>query len=44
VLALRRHNGELHVNPDPDLRLQRDDLLIVLGSEHQLKETAALTE
>ena len=44
LLALRRHNGELHVNPDPELRLQRDDLLIVLGSEHQLKETAALTE
>lgn len=44
LLALRRHDGELHVNPDPGLRLEDGDLLIVLGSENQLKDAAGLLE
>jgi voltage-gated potassium channel len=39
-LALRRQDGTLHVNPNPDLRLEEQDLLIALGSEQQLQTTA----
>jgi voltage-gated potassium channel len=40
LLALRRQDGTLHVNPNPDLRLEEQDLLIALGSEQQLHTTA----
>jgi voltage-gated potassium channel len=39
LLALRRKNGALHVNPPADLRLEEGDLLIALGSEPQLQAT-----
>ncbi|HSS94009.1 MAG TPA: potassium channel protein [Candidatus Dormibacteraeota bacterium] len=42
LLAVRRREGELHVNPGPDLRLEEGDLLIALGSEEQLFNLAAL--
>lgn len=44
LLAVRRRDGELYVNPDPELRLEQDDLLIVLGSETQLEATAELVD
>jgi voltage-gated potassium channel len=42
LLAVRRRDGELHVNPGPDLRLEENDLLIALGSEEELFNLAAL--
>ena len=39
LLAVRRRNGSLHVNPPADLRLEEGDLLIALGSEPQLQAT-----
>jgi voltage-gated potassium channel len=41
LLAVRRRDGSLHVNPPADLRLEEGDLLIALGSEPQLLATAA---
>ena len=41
LLALRRKDGSLHVNPDGSLQLQEGDLLVALGSEEQLLSTAA---
>jgi voltage-gated potassium channel len=42
ILALRRGDGTLHVNPSGELRLQEGDLVIALGSEAQLVTSAAL--
>jgi voltage-gated potassium channel len=42
LLALRRRDGTLYVNPSPDLRLEIGDLLIALGSEDQLLKSASL--
>jgi K+ transport systems, NAD-binding component len=42
LLALRRRDGTLHVNPSPELRLEEGDLLIALGSEAQLLKSASL--
>jgi voltage-gated potassium channel len=42
LLAIRRPDGALHVNPGPDLRLEEGDLLIALGSEDQLSASAAM--
>jgi voltage-gated potassium channel len=42
LLALRRRDGTLHVNPSPELRLEEGDLLIALGSEAQLLRSASL--
>ncbi len=42
LLALRRRDGTLYVNPSPDLRLEVGDLLIALGSEAQLLKSASL--
>jgi voltage-gated potassium channel len=42
LLAIRRPDGALHVNPGPDLRLEEGDLLIALGSEDQLGASAAM--
>lgn len=40
LLAVRRRDGALHVNPGGDLRLEEGDLIIALGSEPQLLATA----
>ena len=40
LLAVRRRDGSLHVNPGPDLTLEEGDLIIALGSEPQLLATA----
>jgi voltage-gated potassium channel len=42
LLAVRRRDGQLHVNPSGDLALQEGDLVIALGSEQQLLQTAAM--
>ena len=42
LLAIRRRDGSLHVNPSGDLRLEEDDLLIALGDEAQLLATVAV--
>jgi voltage-gated potassium channel len=42
LLALRRRDGTLHVNPSADLRLEEGDLVIALGSENELFASAAL--
>jgi voltage-gated potassium channel len=42
LLAVRRRDGTLHVNPNADLRLQEGDLIIALGSEQQLLTTASM--
>jgi len=39
LLAVRRRDGSLHVNPAGDLRLEEGDLLIAIGSEPQLQAT-----
>ena len=42
VLAVRRPNGTLDVNPDGALRLEEGDLVIALGTEEQLFASASL--
>ena len=42
LLAVRRRDGSLHVNPSGDLPLEEGDLVIALGSEQQLLATAAM--
>ena len=42
LLAVRRRNGTLHVNPNGDLRLEEGDLIIALGNEQQLLATASM--
>jgi voltage-gated potassium channel len=42
LLALRRRDGTLHVNPSPELQLDVGDLLIALGSEAELLKSASL--
>jgi voltage-gated potassium channel len=42
LLAVRRRDGTLHVNPSADLRLEEGDLIIALGSEQQLLTTASM--
>lgn len=41
LLAVRRRDGSLHVNPPADLTLEEGDLLIALGSEPQLAATVS---
>ena len=41
VLAVRRRDGTLHVNPNGSLRLEEGDLVIALGTEDQLFASAA---
>jgi voltage-gated potassium channel len=41
VLALRRRDGTLHVNPNGSLRLEEGDLVIALGTEDQLFASAS---
>lgn len=42
LLAVRRRDGTLHVNPSGDLRLEEGDLIIALGDEQQLLTTAQM--
>jgi len=42
VLALRRVDGTLHVNPSGSMRLEEGDLVIALGTEEQLFASASL--
>jgi voltage-gated potassium channel len=42
LLAVRRRDGTLHVNPSGDLRLEEGDLIIALGNEQQLLATASM--
>ena len=42
VLAVRRRDGSLHVNPTGTFRLEEGDLVIALGSQEQLFATAAV--
>jgi voltage-gated potassium channel len=42
LLALRRNDGTLFVSPSPDLRLEKGDLLIALGTEAQLLRSTSL--
>lgn len=41
VLAIRRRDGTLHVNPEPSLQLTDGDLVIALGTQEQLLASAA---
>ena len=41
LLALRRRDGTLHVNPAEDLTLDDGDLLVAMGSEAELGASAA---
>ncbi len=41
LLALRRRDGTLHVNPAADLRLEEGDLVVAMGTESELSLTAA---
>jgi voltage-gated potassium channel len=41
LLAVRRGDGTLHLNPTADLQLEEGDLVIALGSEEQLIASAA---
>lgn len=41
LLAIRRKDGSLHVNPGPELTLEEGDLLVALGSEEQILASAA---
>ena len=40
LLAVRRRDGGLHVNPPPELALEEGDLIFALGSAAQLRRTA----
>lgn len=44
LLALRRRDGTLHVNPQGDLRLEDGDLVVAMGSEAELRATAAILQ
>lgn len=44
LLALRRADGTLHVNPGPALALAEGDLLVVLGTSDELIRTSALLQ
>ncbi len=44
LLALRRADGSLDVNPGPTQHLEAGDLLIVLGSSQEIDRTAALLQ
>lgn len=42
ILALRRLDGTLHINPSATMRLEEGDLIIALGTEEQLFATASV--
>jgi voltage-gated potassium channel len=44
LLALRRSDGTLDVNPGPTQHLEAGDLLVVLGSSQEIDRTAALLQ
>lgn len=41
LLAIRRQDGDLVINPDEDFALAEGDLLVAFGSREQLERTAA---
>jgi len=41
LLAVRRNDGTLFVDPENDVQIEEGDLLVALGSETQLTATAA---
>jgi voltage-gated potassium channel len=41
LLAVRRVDGTMHVNPAPELVIEVGDLIVALGSARQLEATAA---
>lgn len=41
ILALRKQDGTLHVNPAAGMQLEEGDLVVALGSEEQLFATAS---
>jgi len=41
VLAVRKRDGTVNVNPPANIRLEEGDLVIALGSEDQLFATAS---
>lgn len=44
LLALRRRDGAMHVNPSSELQIEDGDLLVAMGSEEELTVTAALLQ
>ncbi len=44
LLALRRRDGTLHVNPGESLRIEDGDLVVAMGSEGELSATAAILQ
>lgn len=44
LLALRRDDGALHVNPEETLRIEEDDLVVAMGSDSELAATAAILQ
>lgn len=44
LLALRRRDGTLHVNPDETLRIADGDLVVAMGSEGELSATATILQ
>lgn len=44
VVAIRRQGGVFDTNPDPEAPLQRDDVVIALGTDAQLVALRALSE
>lgn len=44
VLAVRRRDGELHVNPDADFVLQAGDMVVAIGDQDQLDRIASRLE
>jgi voltage-gated potassium channel len=44
VLAVRRADGQMVFNPDPDTVIQAGDFLIAMGSDQQLRDLNSLVE
>ncbi len=42
ILAIRRHNGEIHFNPGPEDRISPGDYLIAMGDSEKLKQLETL--
>ena len=34
ILAVKHSNGKMNVTPDPNVKLNKDDLLIILSNEN----------
>jgi voltage-gated potassium channel len=44
VLAVRRADGQMVFNPDPDTVIQAGDFLIAMGNDQQLRDLNSLVE